>query len=330
MTDRSKWKPLTPPYRAAIRAYDRESRARLLDRDARDAITAPLYHYTDARGLEGIINKQQIWFTHYQHLNDPSEMEFGMTAAKKVLAEVGGRTGGLTGGLVKIFCEMVDDLFSTDQLRATFEAYIASFSRDGDDLRQWQVYAANGRGFALGFAPQLFAIEDKTNREPHENVCIAPVCYGDAAGRLHNLPAIESASRIVANIVDRKAKELRDINRGMPFLDKMGKALIAAELLLNSLSVKHGAYEHEHEVRLFIIGEVAKLAPHVSTRRRGSEAVPFIKSDMPLQRPGSIVGIIIGPAAPPDAEEFACALLKPFHENPESIVRRSQIPYRAF
>ena len=78
MTDRSKWKPLTPPYKAALRAYDRESRGRLLDRDARDAITAPLYHYTDARGLEGIITAQQVWFTHYQHLNDPSEMEFGL------------------------------------------------------------------------------------------------------------------------------------------------------------------------------------------------------------------------------------------------------------
>ncbi len=329
MTDRSKWKALTPPYKAAIRAYDRESRARLFDRDARDAIIAPLYHYTDARGLEGIINTQQVWFTHYRHLNDPSEMEFGMTIAKKVLADVGGHTGSLTGRLVKIFCEMVDDLFSTDQLRATFDAYIASFSRDGDDLRQWQVYAANGRGFALGLAPQLFAIEDKPNRQPHENVCMAPVCYGDVAGRLHHLPAIESASRIVANIVDRKAKELRDINRGMPFFDEMGKALISAELLLNSLSLKHGAYVHEHEVRLFIIGKVAKLAPYVSTRRRGSETVPFIKSDMPLQRPGSIAEIVIGPAAPPAAEEFACALLRPFHGDPEGIVRRSQMPYRA-
>ena len=201
--------------------------------------------------------------------------------------------------------------------------------RGSDDLRQWQVYAANGRGFALGFAPQLFAIEDKPDRKPYENECVAPVCYGDAAGRLHHLPAIECAARIVVNIVDRKAKELRDINRGMPFFDEMGKALIAAELLLNSLSVKHGAYEHEHEVRLFVIGEVAKLAPYVSTRSRGAEAVPFIKRGVPLQQPGSIAEIIIGPAASADAEDFVCSLLAPFHSDPRSIVRRSTIPYRA-
>jgi hypothetical protein len=39
----------------------------LLAADARNAVTAPLYHYTDAQGLEGIISAQQIWFTHYQH-----------------------------------------------------------------------------------------------------------------------------------------------------------------------------------------------------------------------------------------------------------------------
>jgi hypothetical protein len=78
-------------------------------------------------------------------------------------------------------------------------------------------------------------------------------------------------------------------------------------LLVNSLTIKHAAYEHEREVRLFIVGEIATLAPSVSTRTRGSDSVPFIKSDMPLQRPGSIAEIVVGPSAPPDAEEFVCA-----------------------
>jgi hypothetical protein len=294
--------------------------------DSRNAITAPLYHYTDARGLEGIITAQQVWFTHYQHLNDPSEMEFGMSVAKKVLAEI-----GLSyGPKVKIFCDMAADLFSADNMHRTFEFYIGSFSREHDDLRQWQVYADNGRGFALGLAQHLFAVEDKPDRKPHENVYLAPVHYGDAAGRLHHMPAIESAGRIIADTVERKAKLMRDVNKGMPFFDQMGKNLIAAELLLNSLAIKHGAYEHEQEVRLVIVGEIAKLAPYVSTRTRGSDSVPFIKNDMPIQRPGSIAEIIVGPSAPPDAEEFVCALLRPFHDKPESIVRKSAIPYRAF
>ena len=100
MTDRSHWKPLGPAFKAAVRANEHASRIRLRARQARDAVTAPLYHYTDARGLEGIIAAQQIWFTRYAHLNDPSELEFGMSVGKKVLAEVGMRLEA------KIFCDM--------------------------------------------------------------------------------------------------------------------------------------------------------------------------------------------------------------------------------
>jgi hypothetical protein len=326
MTDRQKWKPLDPAFKAAAETYAQSRRTRLLAADVRNAVTTPLYHYTDARGLEGIIKTQQVWLTHYMHLNDPSEMKFGMSVAKKTLAEV----GVAHGRKVKIFCDMVADLLSHENLRSTFDFYVASFSRERDDLRQWQVYAANGRGFALGFAAQLFRIEDKPGRKPHENVFVAPVHHGDAAGRLHHLPAIEDAARIVAETVERQATLMSDINTGMPFLDEMAKNLIAAELLLNCLTIKHGAYEHEQEVRLFVVGETAKLAPHISTRSRGVDTVPFIKSEMPLQAPGSVAEIVVGPSAPPDAEEFACGLLRPFHAAPGTIVCRSTIPYRAF
>ncbi len=326
MSDRRNWKPLGPAFEAAVEAYTQSSRIRLLAADAHNAVTAPLYHYTDARGLEGIIEAQQIWLTRYTHLNDPSEMEFGMGVAKETLAEV----GAARGPKIKIFCDMVTDLLSHENIRNTLGYYLGSFSRERDDLRQWQVYADNGRGFAIGFAPRLFGIEDKPDRKPHENVFVAPVRYGDAAGRLLHLPAIEDATRIVAETAEREARLMTDINTGLPFLDEMAKNLIATELLLNCLTIKHGAYEHEQEVRLFVVGETAKLAPHISTRPRGGGTVPFIKSDMPLQTPDSIAEIVVGPSAPLDAEQFARALLEPFHAVPEKIVRRSTIPYRAF
>ena len=96
----------------------------------------------------------------------------------------------------------------------------------------------DGQGFAIGLAPKLSAIEDKPNRKPHENVFVSPVSYGADAGRILHLPAIESAARIVAETVERKAKAMSDINRGMPFFDEMARQLLASELILNSLIVK--------------------------------------------------------------------------------------------
>ena len=208
-------------------------------------------------------------------------------------------------------------------MNTAFGFYIASFSRNRDDLHQWQKYGQDGQGFAIGLAPKLFAIEEPRNRKPHENIFVSPVSYGDAAGRILHVPAIESAARIVAETVERKAKAMSDINKGMPFFREMANKLLARELILNSLIVKHSDWAPEHEVRLFILGESANLAPYVSTRSRGTETVPFIKSD--IRQPGSIAEIVIGPAAPPDAEDFACSLLAPFHSDLRSIVRRSQV-----
>jgi hypothetical protein len=186
---------------------------------------------------------------------------------------------------------MVADLFSTDNLNCAFEFYIASFSRNRDDLHQWKHYAQDGQGFAIGLAPHLFGIEDKPDRKAYENTFVSPVCYGDAAGRVLHRPAIESAARIVAETAERKAEAMHDINRGVPFFREMTNRLVASELILNSLIVKDLDWAPEHETRLFIIGERANLSPYVSTRCRGTEIVPYIKSDMPLQQPRSITEI---------------------------------------
>lgn len=327
MTDRSQWKPLSPAFTAALRAYDRASIVRLRNAEVRNAPTAPLYHYTNRGGLGGIVTAQQFWFTHYQHLNDDNEIRFGMDVANAMLAEFGARMPK-----IKIFCHMVIDLFSAENMNTAFGFYIASFSRNRDDLHQWQKYGQDGQGFAIGLAPKLFAIEDKPNRKPHENIFVSPVSYGDAAGRILHLPAIESVTRIVAETVERKAEAMSDINRGMPFFREMADRLLASELILNSLIVKNLDWAPEHEVRQFILGENANLAPCVSMRCRGTEtvpSVPYIKGDVPLHQPGSIAEIVIGPAAPADAEDFVCSLLAPFHSDPRSIIRRSTNPYRA-
>jgi hypothetical protein len=319
MTDPANWKSLSPAFMAALRRYDRAAHARVLGARRRDAITAPLYHYTDRGGLAGIITAQKVWFTHYQHLNDDREIKFGMSVANTVLSEIGDRLPK-----AKIFCDLVTDLFSAENLDSVFDFYIASFSRRRDDPHQWKNYARAGEGFAIGLAPQLFGIElDRPNRKAHENIFVSPVRYGERAGHDLQRPAIESAARIIAETVEHKATAMQDINRGMPFFREMADRLLATELILHCLTVKGLDWSPENEVRLFILGQRANLAPYVSTHSRGTETVPFIKSDMRLHEPGSITEILVGPVAPRDAEDFACSVLASFHSDPRCIVHRS-------
>jgi len=319
-----KYPDLHPALLGHINEFKAWSDGQLAAMEALNKVSVPLYHYTDAAGLEGIVKNQHIWFTHYLHLNDPSELTYGMSIASKVLKEISQR-GDVR---IEFFCKMLDDLFTHKNMESAFGFYIASFSRAPNDLGQWRAYGADGKGFALGLAPHLFHVVDKTDRKPHENVFFSPVVYGEQAGRARQQAAIEKCTSIVAATADRAADLMRDRTIGLPFLKAMATELMASQMIWNSLTIKHEAYAHEEEVRLVIVGGVEALQPYVSTRARGSEIVPFIKSDMAIQDKDSIVEVVVGPSAPPTAEDGLKALLRPFHGDPDAIINRSDIPYR--
>ena len=123
----------------------------------RNTIDETLYHYTDGRGLKGILESQTIWFTDYRHMNDPSELTHGIDIAKDVVRVLANGSDGR----VRLFLETLSDMFSVRNFSSNLEFLIASFSKERDDLGQWRAYADNGRGYAIGFAPHLFAIKER-------------------------------------------------------------------------------------------------------------------------------------------------------------------------
>ncbi len=309
---------------AALDQFDGRSEQQLLEAREATKITAPLYHYTDAAGLLGIVGNQHFRFTSYLHLNDPSELRYGIDVATEVLEEI-----GTAEGIVKLFCGMVADLFKHQNLSDTFGFFVGSFSRARDDLGQWRSYGDNGRGFAIGLSPDLFQIEDKPDRKPHENVFVAPVVYGSVGTRQRHHDAIRTAANILTTARDQHADILRDKTVGIPFLRAMADSLMASQLVWNCLTSKHEAYNREQEVRLVILGTLETLQPHIDTRTRKGEVVPFIRSAMPLQKKGGIVEVVVGPSAPPNAEDSVRTFLRSFDVDDHIPVRRSTIPYRA-
>ena len=80
----------------------------------------------DASGLKGIIDNQQIWFTSHRYLNDPSELAFDIDAAGEAIAAVSAERSGR----VKVFCDMMADLFNIGNITKSLEYLVASFSRE--------------------------------------------------------------------------------------------------------------------------------------------------------------------------------------------------------
>lgn len=317
---------VTPPVlQSAIDAFNRWSDDHLLCEQQQNTVDDTLYHYTDGRGLKGILESETIWFTDYRHMNDPSELQHGIAMAKDVARIV---ASGADGRL-RLFLETLSDMFSARNFSANLEFLIASFSRERDDLGQWRAYADNGRGYAIGFAPHLFAVEDKQDRKPNENVVVGPVRYHINEVCERHKVAIDRAAEIFLSTVEANAPLVSDKRVGIPFMQDMARAAIASPLIWNCLTTKHPAYAHEREVRFVLLGLTESLSPYITTRLRGSEIVPYVTHKLPLKKPHSLAGIVVGPSAPIDPERTVRTMLRSLGYNPDLPVSRSDIPYRA-
>ena len=78
--------PVLPPLlEAGVNEFAQWWQQKQRTADIADKIVRPLYHYTDADGLKGIVENEEIWLTSVLHLNDPSEVNYGIDAARQDL-----------------------------------------------------------------------------------------------------------------------------------------------------------------------------------------------------------------------------------------------------
>lgn len=103
-----------------------------------------IYHYTDIKGLKGIVENQELWLTDFAFLNDSKEISHGIECTNEILK--------------KKISDIADPFFS--QLLFTVEEKLKiknspricliCYSCDNDSLGQWRGYGHGGKGVAIG------------------------------------------------------------------------------------------------------------------------------------------------------------------------------------
>ena len=283
------------------------------------AVRKPLFHYTDMRGMLGIINSEQIWFTSIFHLNDPSELSYGIEMAVAVLHEEAQKSGSA----VTAFCRWMERLL-VKAGGEIFGFFVASFSQNRDDLGQWRAYADNGRGVAIGLAPKLFeVVSDLSKLSVAENTLVADVSYNQARFALTLMKLIQRAIAVIT----RGEASIRSSAEREEFGKEIAR-LLAVPIFSYAVKYKHPAYAHEKETRLLLVNDLNKLRSLIEMRVRGSSLVPYIPSPLRVRSPGAITKIMIGPAADELAEDAIRAFLRKYGL-PLDILERSKIPYTA-
>ncbi len=283
-----------------------------------------LYHYTDIYGLQGMVEKEQIWATDVRFLNDSSEQRFGEGLLDQVfddciaMAEVALRAG-------EVGAE--EYLYALSDIRDTAHSYRGGYSpltqhysvicltEAGDQLSQWRGYARDG--YCLRFdARELFTMYRTTPATgTSADAPIASemrrVSYGDDGIDDIRALVVREASACAA-----RTPTVRTPHR--PGHDSEPAARVAAEALFH----KHPAFAEEREVRILIprSGEI-----HTPGQRG---MVPRL--EIPLPR-ACVRSIMVGPNAEADLQEqslISYAGRMRWTAYDMFAVTRSAIPYR--
>jgi hypothetical protein len=329
--------PLPEPFQNAVNAFQEKVNAKLESQQKADGVEQPLYQYTTAAGLKGIFETEQLWFTDYRFHNDPGEFLYGQELALEVLDTF---AAAAPNKYAKQLIESVRSILTSDQLDTAIDMLLACFTRKRDDLGQWRAYGDNGRGFAIGFAPPMFAIEDPAFKKHIDKIFLGSVVYDETDALSRHREAIGwaldeflEAARSYPHLM--KLSMNRDA-----FIKEMRISLIAQPLIWYSLTTKHHAYRDEDEVRQVLLGAGDDLRPDIKTRVRGSEIVPYVAVPWLVRAKGMIEEIVVGPAASLGAEEAVIAMLRYYGVDGVKVtcsrscgvdgvkVTRSKIPYR--
>ena len=277
-----------------------------------------LYHYTDGTGLFGVIESGAIRLSDIYGLNDPSEVRHGLEIACGLLenhSEGGHPAAGL---FARHFRETMQG-----HLEKIARFFVASFSRNGDDLGQWRAYAANGHGYALGFEGPLLE-QAFISRGDERNTTIH-VHYDDSALR----QVMERLVRAVIPILALPAKWKLDDPVLKEFITTVGTYLGIA-VVHAALLYKHEEYKNEAEYRFLHVRGLTDSVADLKRRARGSRIIHFDEFDWRTRWPRALREIVIGPAADEAAaRSFISECLTAGGLKPDTVrITRSAIPYR--
>lgn len=254
----------------------------------------PLWHYTNADGLKGIVTTDRLWATDTAFLNDSAELVYGVElalAAIRAIADQGvsASTARLMAGLGEL-----DSGILRPFLDETLRLFVTCFCSDDDLLSQWRAYGGRGDagGYAIGFQPP------------------GPLpAWGQSAPRYLTLRKViyDSAEqdRLAAGLVGPLVEHLEQDPGDDARVDAVTSELVngVAEL---AAWCKHPAFEEEQEWRLTYqpLDGHGEEAP-VLHRTAGGLLVPYVELQVPRgvgARAGvlPIVSVRCGPSQDPD------------------------------
>lgn len=288
-----------------------------------------IYHYTTVDALIGMTSNMSnanrnltMWATDILCMNDPQERKVGVNLMDSFIKEIEEELE------IPINCR-ISVLKSNQQYYSSllnkipkelsfsdYNAYITSFSKYGDSLPMWSMYAKNGNGISLGFDRE--ALE----KEHSINISYMGEVFYD------NLPDKEIKTLLKSFYTDAYSilKSYSSLLEKVFNNNNIDEIISIDSYELYSLIIasfiKHHSYEYEGEIRFFCLNNQP-----MKFRSSNGFIVPYIDYKLPIDY---LKKIIVGPTL--DYERIIKPLISLFRSRGIDItkieIEKSNIPYR--
>jgi len=273
-----------------------------------------VYHYTSVEGLNGILNSGGFRFTRLEHHKDPDEFKFGLSFVVPAIEAVAHRFNG-----VQKLAEVLPQAFEKWRKRSTY--YTSSFSLAGNLSYQWDNYADNGKGVAVGFDPEIFIPKPSANPFDLPIVArqmVAKVHYGSEWIRAQQRSAIEKALTVFSAGVIKNVSDNR--HQQWALFTDVAVALIPL-LYANAISAKLLKFEDEREIRLAVAASHTETAAIRQSFDRDKKKIEYLLCPLNphIHAHNTIREVRIGPKADATVAAHVRGLLEKFCNSPATI-----------
>lgn len=281
----------------------------------RHALPSIVYHYTDIRGLLGIIESNEMWATDIQYLNDAAEFNYAKNLIHKKFRKLFRNEKNAN--------KTLDGFVNRSQIINEYQIFVCSFSEMGNLLSQWRAYCPNNNGFSVGF--DLNIIMSILKKRKNNDFFLAPCIYDD---NYQNELLDELKKGTLKDLIEVMEDQIEnEDNRDYQLFNEKYHKFSKMFLFLCSI-IKHPAFQEEKEWRLFKIIK-RHDGQDLNYRCSSSTLIPYTKFDFSSNlHDNPISEIFIGPNPHKKLAKNSLNLLSSTKMLNFKILD-SRIPYRA-
>jgi hypothetical protein len=318
----------------------------ILQFDNNRQITAPktappdgsLYHYTNAEGLKGIIENNELWATSAYFLNDSAEITYGYGVLKEALDNWIADNPLQDNSLALAFAQDFRKSFGEDLLNMDIIKliYLACFCEHDNLLSQWRTYGQSG-GYSVGFKFSSSMFVEGCKAEPNSYSAVWTKVIYDRTDQLNKCRDILDAVLPIFND-DEIAEAVRFVD-SHPTMANSGIRKVLEDMLVEEIvAFKNVAFRDEREWRIVVrqresvkqaADDGGKAPTVIHFRVSRGALVPFVKL-IPSDDGGKlpIACLRIGPSIDKTPAVMALSLMLAKNGYGNAFVEGSDIPVR--